>query len=397
MPVSSSRRTAFPLVLVAVLAAAANMRIGIVEVGPVVEDIRRDVGISSAIAGALTTIPFLCCGIFAFAGGNVVGRIGATNTIRLSLLFVAVGTALRAIAPGEVLLLLTTLPIGVGIAWLGIAIAIVVKSQFAERAGSLTGWYIAAMSAAAGLTTVLVVPLRDGTGSWRWAFALSALPAVAALALWLVPGLREEPAGTAELAPAPPARHPFRRRGAVTLAVIFGFQSICFSTMIGWVAAIYRQEGWSDGAAALATTSIPVLTVVASLLVPIISRRETRRAWILRTALAMATFLVLIALVPTMAAPVWLLGFGLASGAIFPLVMTLPLDLLDHPADVGLLTGWMLGLGYLISGMGPTIAGALRDLSGSFEVPLLLIAGLSVLAGLLARSPLLDDLGLAGR
>jgi CP family cyanate transporter-like MFS transporter len=165
--------------------------------------------------------------------------------------------------------------------------------------------------------------------------------------------------------------------------------------MIGWVAAIYREEGWSDGTAALATTSIPVLTVVASLLVPVVSRRETRRDWILATGLAMAVALVLIALVPTLAAPVWLLVFGLASGAIFPLVMTLPLDLLDHPADVGQLTAWMLGVGYLIAGGGPTVAGALRDVSGSFEVPLLLIAGCALVAGLLARSPLLDDLGTA--
>jgi CP family cyanate transporter-like MFS transporter len=390
MPASPSRRSPSSLLLVAVLAAAANMRIGIVEVGPVVEDIRHDVGISSAMAGALTTIPFLCCGVFAFAGGNVVRRIGTASTIRLSLLLVCAGTVVRAVAPGTLLLLLATLPVGIGIAWLGIAIAIIVKSEFADRAGTLTGWYIAAMSAAAALTAVLVVPLRDLTGSWRWAFTISALPALAALVLWLLPKI-EAPPAEAEERQVRAARPD--RRGAVTLALIFGLQSICFSTMIGWVAAIYREEGWSDSAAGLATTSIPVLTVVASLLVPVISRRDTRRSWIFRTALVMATSLVLIAVIPTFAAPLWLLMFGLASGAIFPLVMTVPLDLVEHPSDVGVLTAWMLGLGYLISGAGPTVAGALRDLSGSFEVPLLLIAGLAVTAGLLARSPLLDRLG----
>lgn len=385
-----SRRSPSPVFLVAVLAAAANMRIGIVEVGPVVEDIRHELGISSAVAGALTTIPFLCSGVFSFSGGNVARRIGTANTIRLSLLLVFAGTALRGVAPGALLLLLATLPIGIGIAWLGIAIAIVAKAEFADRAGALTGWYIAAMSAAAAVTALLVVPLRDLTGSWRWAFMISALPALAALALWLLPKIAAAPpeaAGHAVSVGRPD------RRGAVTLAVIFGLQSICFSTMIGWVAAIYREEGWSDSTAALATTSIPVLTVVAALLVPVISRRETRRSWILRTALAMATSLVLIAVAPTLAAPLWLLMFGLASGAIFPLVMTIPLDLAEHPSDVGVLTAWMLGLGYLISGIGPPVAGALRDLSGSFEIPLLFIAGLAAMAGLLARSPLLDRLG----
>ena len=43
------------------------------------ERIRDDLGASSAVAGALTTIPFLCSGVFAFTGSGLVRRIRTTG------------------------------------------------------------------------------------------------------------------------------------------------------------------------------------------------------------------------------------------------------------------------------------------------------------------------------
>src|SRR5690606_14021829 len=98
-----------------------------------------------------------------------------------------------------------------------------------------------------------------------------ALPALIALPLWTARHLghgRPDPA-RASTGPRPPSRRPDRT--AVVLAVVFGLQSLCFSAMISWIAAVYEEAGWSQSRAALATASIPVMTVVASLLVPILT------------------------------------------------------------------------------------------------------------------------------
>ena len=68
---------------------------------------------------------------------------------------------------------------------------------------------------------------------------------------------------------------------------------------------------------------------------------------------------------------------GAAIGTIFPLMLTLPLDLARRPGDVGALAALMLLGGYLISAIGPLALGAARDLTGSFTLALWVLVVLS--------------------
>ena len=82
------------------------------------------------------------------------------------------------------------------------------------------------------------------------------------------------------------------------------------------------------------------------------------------------------------AAWVWAVFAGIASGAMFALVMTLPLDIEHDARRVGALVGMMLGVGYVIGAASPLVLGAVRDATGSFTSSLWLIVGFS--AALLA-------------
>lgn len=55
----------------------------------------------------------------------------------------------------------------------------------------------------------------------------------------------------------------------------------------------------------------------------------------------------------------------------------------DH-RRVAELSAWMLGIGYLLSGVSPILTGALRDATGSFTTPMVLLACLGIVAGVLA-------------
>jgi CP family cyanate transporter-like MFS transporter len=63
-------------------------------------------------------------------------------------------------------------------------------------------------------------------------------------------------------------------------------------------------------------------------------------------------------------------------GTLFPLAMTLPLDLSRDPAQAGAVTGMMLGVGYSITGLAPLVLGLVRDATGSFSTSLWLIVGI---------------------
>jgi CP family cyanate transporter-like MFS transporter len=83
----------------------------------------------------------------------------------------------------------------------------------------------------------------------------------------------------------------------------------------------------------------------------------------------------------------WAVLGGVACGAIFPLAITMPLDVADAPADVGAAAALMLGGGYVIAALGPFILGAVRDATGSFHASLWALAGIAF-ATLLASIPL---------
>jgi CP family cyanate transporter-like MFS transporter len=95
-----------------------------------------------------------------------------------------------------------------------------------------------------------------------------------------------------------------------------------------------------------------------------------------------------IALLPD-AAFLWASLLGLGLGAVFPLVLTLPLDVTDEPGQVGSVAAMMLLGGYAISALGPFALGAARDVTGNFgaSVWLLVLVGLALIGCCLLVSP----------
>jgi CP family cyanate transporter-like MFS transporter len=368
--------------LLAVIVAAFNLRFAMAQVGPVIEDVRADTGMSNTVAGVLGTIPVLCFGVFAFAAAPLTRRIGMVATAQLSLALIAAGTLGRALPDAPSLIIALTLPIGVGSALLGVALPAYIKQRFADRASTITGIYAAAVSAGAATAAALMVPLADLLGGWREAFGASAIVAIVALPLWVGRQRVEEPraeAGSAALG------RPGRQE--ILIALSWGLQSLVFAAAINWIAAVYVDVGWDPHDASLVSALLPVLTCIASLVMPAISSVETRRYWILASGIAMAVGFVAVALVPRAVPILWILILGAGIGAIFPLLWMLPLDLREHPSDVAALTAWMLGLGYILASAGPALVGALRDLTHGFTVPLLVVAAAGLLSGLAGAAP----------
>lgn len=177
------------------------------------------------------------------------------------------------------------------------------------------------------------------------------------------------------------------------LGVVFGLQSMCFAGMVSWGPTIYEEAGWSPGMAAWTTSSIGVGTIISASSFPPLMDGRDRRPWIAAVAIVMGLGLVGVGVATTEAAWLWLSMFGLGSGATLPLLLAFPLDLHREPVRVGQLTAWMLGLGYLIAGLGPVLIGALRDVLGGLEAPMALLGLFGVAAGflvMLAPKPTLE-------
>ena len=142
---------------------------------------------------------------------------------------------------------------------------------------------------------------------------------------------------------------------------------------------IIRSFGLSHTVASLLVT-VPDITasfMAASPVFGALSKHHDRRGWLaLGGILALAGIIPLI-FFPTLAPFIWvpLTAFGL--GGAFTLAMTLPLDNTHDVEDANVWNAFVLTVGYLIAAAGPLFVGAMRDVTGSFHAPMMILIALA--------------------
>ena len=363
-------------VLAALLLAALALRPQLVGVGPLIPAIGHDLHVSHAVAGLLATIPVACMGVFALPAALIAGRLGARMAIALCLAGIAAAGLARAVAPGAPLVLALTLPIGIGMGVAGALMPVAVKERFAHRPAFASGVYTTGINLGAALSSGLAVPLAGALGGWRAALAAFSAATIVTCAGWLALTRRSGP-DRARAAGRPP-RLPWRRVVVWGLVVYFGLQSIVFYGLVAWLPDAFQERGWTASASGALVAVITAAGLPGGLLVPwLADRRGSRRGWLLLVSGLLALATLGIATLPA-AGWAWAVLAGVALGAVFPLGLTLPLDVAHDPADVGAVAALMLGGGYCIAALGPLTLGAVRDATGSFGASLWVLVGVSV-------------------
>jgi CP family cyanate transporter-like MFS transporter len=354
------------------------LRPQIVGIGPLLPKIQDSLGISHGVAGLLPTIPVLCMGLFAPLAPPVLRRHGSRLAVGASLALVGLVGVVRALVPGAPLVLLLTVPMGIGIAIAGTLLPVVVKEEYAERPSIGTGLYTTGINVGATLAAVAAAPLAVATG-WRGTLVAYSI----ASAVLVVPWLRRTHA-----AGAPPARVPlpWRLPVAWAIAATFAMQSVLFYGFNAWLPDVYAERGWDDTGAGALVALMNALALVFGVLTALLADRAGSRRTFLLTAstLAIVSSVLFAADVP--GAWVWAACLGAALGVLFTSVMTLPLDAAHERGEVAALSTMMLGVGYSISALAPVTLGAVRDATGTFTLPLTLLAADATLMFVVAAS-----------
>jgi MFS transporter, CP family, cyanate transporter len=383
--VTASTRAVPVAVVAGLFIASLAMRPQILAIGPLLPLIRADLGLPAGIAGLLTTIPVLCMGVFAPAGPRLAARFGA-STAFAACLFAIVGFGVaRALAPSVPLLLLGTLGIGIAIGSAGAIPSMIVAQRMPTRPALGTGAYAGGIVAGSTLASGLAVPLAVDD-DWRRALMVISLASLLSVVAWLVlvgADRRDRIVG------AIARRLPWRDPTGWLLVVVFGLQSVLFYGVVSWLPNAFVERGWSTvdaGALIGVFNGVGLLTTVG---LPLVADRLGSR----RIQLLVSSAVAVVALLGVIAAPdlafLWVAILGLSLGAVFPLVLTLPLDVADDPARVGSVAALMLLGGYVLSSTGPVALGAARDLTGDFGASMWILVGIAValVASCLTLSP----------
>ncbi|WP_037057920.1 MFS transporter [Pseudonocardia asaccharolytica] len=387
-------RASSALLVVAILLFALNLRGPLVAVSPVLDVIAHDLGIGAATAGLLTSLPVLCFGLASPLAAWLLARSGLERGVLIALAGILAGTILRSL-DGLPAALAGTVAIGLAITVGNVAVPVVIGRDLARRANSVLGAYTAALNVGSMLMLSLTVPIAMLTG-WRVALASwSGLVVVAALVWWRATrGCAEGTAAAAASQDSEPDRAPvwWRRPVVWGLTVAFAGQAFAYYAVTAWLPLLLRDERGLDERAAGAGSSIfQILALVGAFGVPVLLHRWPggRRV----VALVCVAWLALVVglLVAPAGWPVWCALGGAAQGGGITAIFALIVRHAHSVAENRRMSAMVQGGGYVVAAAGPTVVGSLREATGGWTVPLLVVLGaiavLAVAGTLAARTP----------
>jgi CP family cyanate transporter-like MFS transporter len=371
-------------VVVGLFLATLALRPQVLAIGPLLPLIRADLGLSASAAGLLTTIPVLCMGLFAPVGPIIAARFGPRAAFAGCLGLIVGFGLLRAVAPAFPLVLLATFGVGVGIGVAGAIPSMIVSQRIPTRPALGTGAYAGGIVAGSTLAAATAVPLAID-GDWRRALAVVSGISALSIVAWLLLVRGDRVAGSNAVAVP---RLPWRSPTAWLLVAVFALQSLLYYGVVAWLPNTFVERGWSTAEAGSLVAIVNGVGLLTTVGVPLFADRfGARRQQLVATSIVGAVTMIGIIAVPALAY-LWAALLGLALGTVFPLVLTLPLDVTDEPSQVGAVAALMLLGGYVVSALGPFAMGAARDATGSFEVSLWLLVAVAV--GLVGCSLLLS-------
>jgi CP family cyanate transporter-like MFS transporter len=364
------------LMALALVAVSANLRVAIASVPPLAKTIAAELDLSHAWIGAVTTLPVLCMGLMAPAAQRMGARLGAAVSVQIAMIALFAGVLLRWWGDQLWALYAGTLVAGLGMAVAGTLLPRLVKAAFPpERTGAVTGLYMFALMGGAAASSALSVPLAARFGSWQGSLASwSMLAAVGALA-WVPVALRLSRYQAANPDAATTHGLPWRHPTAWLVAAYLAIQSWQFYSSLAWIAPSYVARGWDPTTAGYLLSAFGGAQLISGLLGPVLTDRIHDHRVLLMPAAGLGLVGMLALLVaPDAAAWVWVCILGLGQGAAFSLALVLLMDYAQTPAGSGRLTAMAFFVSYTIASFGPTVTGALRDLTGDFQVIWLLMA-----------------------
>jgi MFS transporter, CP family, cyanate transporter len=363
----------------AVLVAALCMRTPITAVGPVLELIGTDTGLSNTVLGLLSALPLLAFAAVSPIVSGPVRRFGIERTVFLALTLLAVGVAVRSL-PALPALWIGTALAGAGIAVCNVLIPVVVRRDHPARVALMTGLYSATMGTAAALASGVSLPLSHLPGSWRWSLGVWALPAVVAAVVW---SRRRSGDVPEPVVAAGDGRTVWRSAAAWRLTAVMGLQSTTFYVMIAWLPSIATSQGASHALAGWYLFAYQVVGILSGLTVPAVLHRAGPAAAGVVISVPMTVACLGLVALPA-ALPAWAVLAGASSGAALVYALTRISLAARNSAEATRLSGMAQSVGYLLAATGPVAAGALRDATGSWTPALVLVATLAAIQGTIA-------------
>lgn len=373
---STAHQSAFLLIL-GILLIGANLRVPLTSIGALIPFIRADLAISNTLAGAITTLPLLAFASLSPFAPRLAQYLGIERTLGIALVLLLIGILLRSSA-GINLLFVGTLFIGLAIAIGNVLIPAVVKLKFPLKIGLVTGIYAVAMNVFGALGSGVSAPLVNAGLSWKGALAIWGLLTLLAILIW-APQIKKPASAN------PQQTHQnkgtlWRSLLAWQVTLFMGCQSLIYYTLITWLPDIFLDKGYQESTAGWLVFLMQLALIPITFVTPLLTEKFHSQVGVaVVVASAFIVGLMGLLLPASLLDFVWVTLLGAAGGGAFGLSMMLFSLRTQTPSQAATLSGMAQSAGYLFAAMGPILVGALRDFSGDWLFPILLLVGAATL------------------
>ncbi|WP_312816367.1 MFS transporter [Atlantibacter subterraneus] len=387
MTISTPSRGQMLLMTGGLLAIAATLRVSFTGAAPLLDMIRASYALTTAQTGLLTTLPLLAFAVVSPLVAGIARRYGMERSLAGAMLLMCFGIALRSVE-GSVWLFSGTALIGCAIALGNVLLPGLIKRDFPGQVARLTGGYSLIMGTAAALGSALVVPVADAGFGWRGALLSVMIFPLLALLVWL-PQCRRSVTASVTGSGALRQQSLWKSARAWQVTLFLGLNSLVYYVVIGWLPSILISHGYSKAHAGSLHGLLQLATAAPGILVPLLLHRlKDQRGIAVLVSLLCALSALGLWLMPGFAS-LWVVIFGLGSGATMILGLTF-IGLRSGSAhQAAALSGMAQSVGYLLAACGPPGIGKIHDITGGWGLPLLAVALISLAMALAG--------GLAGR
>lgn len=385
----SDYKKALPvLLIIGISFCAANLRAPLTSVGPLISLIRSSLHISDTLAGMITTVPLFAFALFSPLVPGLARKFSTETVIFWSIITLTAGIFLRSLS-GSFGLFLGTAILGLSIAAGNVLLPSLIKKEFPNRIGLMTGVYSVSMNLLAALASGISVPLAVNLGlGWDGALRVWLGLSLISAILWL-PQLRKN---NGEGGGEPALKNDFKKTAgekagvwksplAWQVTVYMGLQSMVFYCMVAWMPAILIQQGMNSGKAGFMLSLMQLALIPMTFAGSVLAGRRASQQ-LLVTAGSVCVIAGLLGLLlsgGTAASFFWIIILGIGGGLTFSLSMMFFSLRTANSDEAARLSGMAQAVGYLLAAFGPMLFGYLHDASGSFTQPLIILIGLAVI------------------
>ena len=379
------RRAGRILALVGIVMLSLNLRTSVAALSPVLDAVNQEIGLTPAGIGLLGALPPVCFAVFGFVTPVLQRRAGLETLLVISLAAIAVGDVLRGLSTSYGVLFFASVLSFAGMGVANVLLPPVTKKDFPKRIGLITSVYATALSIGATVPPLVAVPLADAAG-WRFELGVWAALAVAAMVPWVIMLVTEGRRARAAGSPSGDSRAAWSgriHRSALAWSLLAVFSTTAFNAyaMFAWLPEILVDvTGVSPEAAGALLSLFAIMGLPAALAVPVLAARM--RSVLPLILLAVVFFIAGyggLLLAPGSLVWLWVVFIGLGP-LLFPLSLALiSLRTRTHGGAVAL-SAFVQGGGYAVGALGPLLVGVLHEMTGSWTVPLIVLAAVGLLS-----------------